>query len=114
VTVGSFQFALEEAKRRARMANLKRELPPEVNPQTAISAKVVNVNTTKENPRNHNKYAKLKPAKKRNFEETFTERRVLPMQRPDGSSLSSPPLTPTEKGSKRPFVPAKRPREHLR
>lgn len=91
--IGSFRFALEEARRRAREANSKKELPREAKSHAA---------------RPGNAYTGLKPARKRKHGETITGK-TSPVQRSsESSSVSSPYITPTEEGNKRPFAPPKK------
>lgn len=111
--IGSFQFALEEAKRRARAANATKELALESKPQVAESNKVghgsaANVGKPNTNAPNANVYAGLTSGKKRKHEEVVMEKAASPAQCSDNSALTSPRLTPIDEGSKRPFAPPKK------
>lgn len=100
--IGTFEFALAEAKKRAWAANPIKKLPPEENNQasTPVIAEQVKAMSGKDpgdKPPHANKYGGLTAAKKRKCEETATTNAVSPATRSeDSSSISSPLLTPTE------------------
>lgn len=101
--IGSFQFALNEAKRRAKEANPRKQLSFEITPPVSVKEERVNKPSI-------NAYAGLTAAKKRKHDDIVTETAMSPVQRSDGSGHTSPDLTPTEDGSKRPFAPPKKAR----
>ena len=111
--IGSFQFALEEAKRRARAANATKELALESKPQVAVSNKVghgnaANVGKPNAIAPNASVYTGLISGKKRRHGEAVMEKAVSPAQRSDDSTITPPLLTPIDEGSKRPFAPPKK------
>lgn len=112
--IGTFEFALAEAKRRAWAANPSRKLPLEKKDQasTPVIAEQVKVTRGEEpadKPPHANKYGGLTAAKKRKREVTATTNAPSPAPRSeDSSSVSSPLPTPTEEGSNRPFAPPKK------
>ena len=110
--IGSFQSALEEAKRRAREAKPKKAVPREDSHEentrlgNAGDVTVRNGKPVETDPPTTKVYTGLKPARKNKYAETVTGKRTSS----DSSGVSSPHLTLTDEGSTRPFAPAKKPK----